>query len=811
MSKFKLFVDAVDNFMNIGRTRKIAFLSVAVDTKAEEKNIITIEGKPVVQFGSCSYLGLEFDDRLKKGAIDAINTSGTQFSSSRAYLSINHYEEFDRLLNQIFGADCIVTPTTTLGHISAIPILVNDGDAVIMDQQVHNSVQTAVSLLKPRGIKVEVVRHNNMEMLEAAIKRLSNQHKNIWYMADGIYSMYGDHCPIAEVEGLLNKYDNFHFYVDDAHGMSWYGDRGQGFVLSKMQLHDRMVVAASLNKAFAAGGGILVLPNKRLLQRVRNCGGPMIFSGPLQPGNLGAGIACAKIHLSKEISQIQKELWDNIYYTKQIIQELELPCVSISDSPVFFIGVSLPRIGNEMVKKLLNKGYYLNWGAFPAVSMKNSGLRMTITRLHTKEQIRNMLYELKVLLDETLEEHNFSYEEIYKAFRRLPTIKIKPKAKTSPKLGLRVETYQRIQDVNPVIWDKHFRSKGILNYENIAIMESTFSNNEKKEDNWSFEYILILDNQNQPILMTFLTTSLGKDDMMSSRKVSSTIEALRENDPYHLTSEVLAVGAPFSEGEQFYLDKEHPLWKDALKELLVLIDKKQQAGNINQLIIRDFENLDPALEEIITGQGYIKFELPNNNYIDDFSWTTLEEFKSPLSKNSKRCFNSHILRNRDKFDLVIKEEPTEGDIQHWYQLYDNIRRNNYTINTFPIPFKLFELIANNPDWVVLELVPKPAIELPNNNRRSVAMMICQKNGDTLNALLGGANYDYQEDHRPYSCVLYETVLYAKRNNFKLLNLGYTADREKRKVGAKQKKTYAFMQIEDDFNMAVIMQKEMSLA
>lgn len=811
MGNFKLFVDAVDNIMNYGRKGKVGFLSVEVNTSSEEKNLINIDNKPVINFGSCSYLGMEFDERLKEGAIQAIKTSGTQFSSSRAYVSINLYEEFEQLLNQIFDAHCIVTPTTTLGHISAIPILVNDEDAVIMDHQVHNSVKTAVTLLKARGITVEVIRHNNMEMLEASIKRLSNQNKNIWYMADGIYSMYGDHCPIEEIERLLNKYKNFHFYVDDAHGMGWYGDRGQGFVLSKMKMHSRMVIATSMAKAFATGGGILVFQNEKILKRVRNCGGPMIFSGPLQPANLGAGIACAKIHLSDEITEIQNELWENIHYTKQIIQELELPCVSISDSPVFFIGVSLSRIGNEMVRKMIGKGYFLNWGIFPAVGMKNTGLRMTITRLHTKEQIKNMLFELKETLEETLEEQNFSYEEIYEAFQMLPTVKVKPKAKASPKLGLKVKTYQRIKDVNSEIWDKHFRSKGILNYETIAIMESTFSNNEKKEDNWSFEYVLIVDNQDQPILMTFLTTSLGKDDMMSGREVSRVLESLRKkNDPYYLTSEVLSVGAPFSEGEQFYLDKEHPLWKEALRELLILIDKRQQTGNINQLIIRDFEDLDPVVEEIIAGQGYIKFELPNNNYMDDFSWNTLEEFKQPLSRNSKRCLNSHILRNMEKFDLVIKEQPSEADIQHWYQLYDNIRRNNYSINTFPIPFKLFKLITNNPDWIVLELVPKQAIELPDNDGRSVAMMICQKNGDTLNALLGGANYDYQEDHRPYSCVLYETVLYAKRNNFKLLNLGYTADREKRKVGAKQKTTYAFMQIQDGFNMEVIMQKEMSV-
>ncbi len=809
MGNYKLFIDAVDNIAQTAKANGTAHLFVEVNNNQETPNRINIEGTPTVNFGSCSYLGLEFDNRLKAGAIDAVEKYGTQFSSSRSYLSMNLYKEYEQLMNQLFQANCIVTPTTTLAHIAAIPVLVNDDDAVIMDHQVHNSVQMAVGLLKPRGIKVKIIRHNSLKMLEETIQRLSKQHKNVWYMADGIYSMYGDQCPVEEIEKLLNKYKNFRFYVDDAHGMSWCGKQGQGYVLSKIKHHNQMVVAVSLSKAFATGGGVLVLPNKEIERKIRHCGGPLIFSGPLQPANLGAGIACAKIHLSPEIQTLQKELWENILFTKRLIEELELPCVSISDSPVFFIGVSLPRIANKIIKKLIRKGHYLNWGVFPAVGMKNSGLRLTITRLHTKKQIKMMLQDMKVALEETLEMEDFSYEEIYKAFRRVPQIRIKPKAKTNGHLGLKVKTYQSIEAVNQALWDQYFLSKGVLNYDTLKILETTFSQNEKKEDNWSFEYILITDSQEEPILMTFLTTSLGKDDMMSVREVSSEIELIRQNNPYYLTSEVLAVGTPFTEGEQFYLNKKHPLWKKALKELLTLIDKRQQANNINQIIIRDFEGTDKQLDEIFTGQGYIKFELLNNNYVDDFSWETPEEFIKPFSKSAKKGFKYDVLRKMDKFDLVINEHPKEADIQHWYQLYNNIRKNNYTVNTFPLPYKLFKQIAQRPNWVVLEVVPKPEIALPNNNGRAAAIMICQKNGDTLNAVLGGSNYAYQKEYRPYSCALYETVLYAKRNNFKLLNLGYTADREKRKVGALQRKAYAFIQLQDDFNMAVIMQKEMS--
>lgn len=416
MRSFNDFVNTVDGIIENGKTCGIVHLFTGRD--GITNNRVQLNGKEVVNFGSCSYLGLEFDERLKNAAIEAVTRFGTQFSSSRSYVSLGLYAELEQLFNHIFEAHCIVTPTTTLGHIATIPIVVDNADAVIIDHQVHSSVQTAVSLLKPRGIHVEMLRHNKMDELEEKIIRLRTNHKNIWYMADGIYSMYGDTCPTADIERLLNKYTQFCAYIDDAHGMSWYGKNGKGYVMSQMDLHERMIVGVSLNKSFAAGGGLMIFPTKDLERKVRNCGGPLIFSGPLQPANLGAAIASVKIHMSAEVEQYQQELWNNIRYTKEVIDELGLPCVSLGVSPVFFIGVSLPEIAYTVIERLMDRGHYVNLGIYPAVPMKNTGLRFTITRLHTKAQIEALLTDMKDILDVAIEAHHFSYEKIYGAFRK---------------------------------------------------------------------------------------------------------------------------------------------------------------------------------------------------------------------------------------------------------------------------------------------------------------------------------------------------------------------------------------------------------
>jgi 7-keto-8-aminopelargonate synthetase-like enzyme len=305
-------LNIVFNVITDGKNSGILHLDVSDEILND--NYITINGISAVNFSSCSYLGLEFDERLKEGAAKAIRNYGTQFSASRAYLSSYHYRILEAKFNQIFDGYCMVAPTTTLGHIATLPVIISDKDAVILDHQVHNSVQTAAQLLKPKGIHVELIRHNRMDLLEERIIELSKKYDKVWYLADGIYSMYGDGSPVNKVYQLLDKYEKFHYYVDDAHGMSCYGKHGRGYVLQKKKIHERMVLAISLAKAFATGGAVMVFANPELANYVRTCGGPMITSGPMQPAALGAAIASADIHLSKEIKDMQNDLHDNIKY-----------------------------------------------------------------------------------------------------------------------------------------------------------------------------------------------------------------------------------------------------------------------------------------------------------------------------------------------------------------------------------------------------------------------------------------------------------------------------------------------------------------
>jgi 7-keto-8-aminopelargonate synthetase-like enzyme len=329
----------VNDIANLARQRGIAHLYTEDETY--NGRTIKIKGQDLINFGSCSYLGLEIDERLKEAAIEAIRKYGIQFSSSRSYVACTLYTEWENLITKLFNAPVILPPTTTLGHHAVIPVVVEDGDVIILDQQVHASVQDAALKMQLKGVKVIVVRHNHLDELEAKIVEFAPHCNKIWYMADGIYSMYGDYAPIEELVKLLNLYKQFHIYMDDSHGMSIMGKNGAGYVMSKVGIQEKMIIACSFAKAFGGGGAAIIFPNADLARKVKNCGGPMIFSGPHQIPVIAAGIASAKIHLSDEIYQFQSTLKEKLNYCHMLLRKYNLPVVSNPDTPIFFIGLGL--------------------------------------------------------------------------------------------------------------------------------------------------------------------------------------------------------------------------------------------------------------------------------------------------------------------------------------------------------------------------------------------------------------------------------------------------------------------------------------
>ncbi len=798
--------DMVNDYINRGRAKKV--LHLVTQDEAYNGREIRINNKNYINFGSCSYLGLELDPRLKAAAKNYIDRYGVQFSSSRTYLRCTAYQEWEELLQQIFGVSIVTFTSVSLGHHAVIPVVVESGDAIILDQQVHASVQDAAKKMMISGVHVEPIRHNRLDILEERLKLLYNKFRRIWFMIDGVYSMYGDFAPMHDIINLLDKYQKLYLYADDAHGMSIAGKNGAGVIYDQVKHHRKMVMATSLNKAFAAGGGVFLFSDEELCLKVKNCAGAYIFSGGHQIPVIGAGIASAKIHLSNEIVILQESLREKLCYCHQLLEEHHLPVLSNPLAPIFYIGVGLVNTTIQMVSHLHNDGCYVNAGIFPAVPDQSAGVRFTITAHHQKEHIEYLVSRIAHHYPRTFQEMGRSAQDLIRGFGRvkkfdrlikgIPTNIVKAK-------NHEIQYESSIRNVPRQLWDELVGRLGANNWEQLLFFEEAFSGNEKEEHNWEFHYFLIRNKSGEPIIATFFTEALAKDDMFAPAETSRHLEKMRRqmHDPYFLSSKTLTMGCLLSVGEHIYINKTLPDWQTAFVAMLEAVQALREQKNIPVLSLRDFDAEDEFMKSFLVDLGLKRVNIPDGHHIDHFDWNTKQEFIEQLKgRNSKSTHDRrNYIRKRafafeDRFEVRIVESATAEECEHYRRLYMNVSDRSYEIIGFTLHEKFFENVINHPKWELLELKLKSEFD-NRKERKAVGIALSYKTDRLYSFLVTGIDYDYLNEHNVYTQILWQTIRRAKELRLKI-NLGITASQPKRKFGAKTIKYAIYVQNKDTF-------------
>jgi 7-keto-8-aminopelargonate synthetase-like enzyme len=353
-----------------------------------------------VNFGSCSYLGLDTDERLKRGAAEAVERYGVVFSSSRAYVSVPLYVEYELLLGRMLGRSVVLAPSTSLAHQAALPVLIGDRDAVCYDFFAHTSLHAVLPMLRERGIHCEPIPHNRIDVLERRARRLAQSYERVFYLCDGVYSMHGDIAKLDALYELLARVPALFLYIDDAHGVGWAGRHGAGVVLGEREPHERVIVTLGLSKSFATGGAAVAVPDAELGRRILSCGGPLIFSGPLPPAQLGAGIASAKIHLSPELPALQQRLRVRIELFDALASALGIDCAAMTRTPIRFLELGSEERAALVARTLLEAGFFVNVSAFPAVPRGHAGIRLMLNANQTLDDVRRLVHELAYCLEE---------------------------------------------------------------------------------------------------------------------------------------------------------------------------------------------------------------------------------------------------------------------------------------------------------------------------------------------------------------------------------------------------------------------------
>ncbi|RJG40945.1 aminotransferase class I/II-fold pyridoxal phosphate-dependent enzyme [Mesorhizobium sp. DCY119] len=353
----------------------------------------------VVDFVRCSYLGLDNHPRIVEGAIEAVQKYGAlHWSCARTRLNFNLIGELEETLSALFSARVITYSSVLAANMGALPLLASGHltnqrkPLMVFDRLAHATLAFHKATLAEET-EVVTIAHNDMSALEA----LCREHGNVAYICDGVYSMGGS-APIEELRVLQKRYSLF-LYIDDAHGISLFGKSGEGFARSKMAgaLGERTIIAASLGKGFGASGGMLMLGTPEQEELFRSFAIAHAFSASPNLAAVGAALASARLHRTKELVALQTRLRDRLALFDSLIAtglEGSLPI------RMLMIGDDLTTIG--AAKAVLKDGCYVSAVFFPTVAKGRSGLRICPTAGHSVEEIEALCTTLKAILPDIM-------------------------------------------------------------------------------------------------------------------------------------------------------------------------------------------------------------------------------------------------------------------------------------------------------------------------------------------------------------------------------------------------------------------------
>lgn len=117
----------------------------------------------------------------------------------------------------------------------------------------------------------------------------------------------------------------------------------------------------------------------------------MLFSGPLQPALLGAGVASAELHLKPEFAALQQALAERIMRVIGLARELDVPLANTDHTPIFFIRCGPTNATFALAQALRDRGIYVSISVFPAVPQNQSGIRFTLSLHNTTADIDSLM------------------------------------------------------------------------------------------------------------------------------------------------------------------------------------------------------------------------------------------------------------------------------------------------------------------------------------------------------------------------------------------------------------------------------------
>lgn len=185
-----------------------------------------VDGKPVNNFASYDYLGLNGHPQITAAVAKAVAEYGSSVSASRITAGERQvHRDLEQALARNYEAeDCIAFVSGHAGAVSSIATLLGPKDLILHDALIHNCVVVGAQL---SGSARRVFPHNDLDALEAMLAADRHRFERVLIVSEGLFSMDGDGPDLARLIEIKTNYSAW-LMIDDAHGLGVLGTSGRG-------------------------------------------------------------------------------------------------------------------------------------------------------------------------------------------------------------------------------------------------------------------------------------------------------------------------------------------------------------------------------------------------------------------------------------------------------------------------------------------------------------------------------------------------------------------------------------------------------
>ena len=357
--------------------------------------VALVDGRELVAFSSNDYLGLAAHPDViaaqQRGA--ALGAGATASHLVNGHFAI-HQQLQDKIAEVTGREAALLFGSGYMANVGVINALVGRGDTVVQDKLNHASLIDGGRLSGAQYLRFI---HNDLDALEVQLRRAREKGTgNILLAVDGVYSMDGDTAPLAQMAALCARYDAW-LMVDEAHGFGAMGSdlfpHAGSVAAAGLDQDSAPIVMGTLGKA-AGNAGAFVAGSKALIDYLTQFARTYIYTTGMPPA-IAAGCVRA-LELMQELP-LQQTLVARIAYFRQRAAVLGLP-LEASASAIQPLVLGCEKTVLRVSEALQASGYLVGAIRPPTVPAGTARLRITLSALHSEEQIDGLLNALNSAL-----------------------------------------------------------------------------------------------------------------------------------------------------------------------------------------------------------------------------------------------------------------------------------------------------------------------------------------------------------------------------------------------------------------------------